>query len=190
MMSSVELIDVINRDGSPTGVTKPKPDIHRDGDWHRAVHVWVITPDHRVLVQRRARVKENNPGLWDVSCAGHISAGENTIDAAIREAEEELGLTLHASDLEYVTSMPSQCVLNDGKYIDNEIHEIYVARRDVELSALRLQPEEVDDARLVTWAEFERMKRVAHGDEYRLIEKRTVHHRDTEKKTESTESSL
>jgi isopentenyldiphosphate isomerase len=167
---AVELIDILDSDGSPTGRTKPKPDVHRDGDWHRAVHVWILTPDHRILVQRRATVKENNPGLWDVSCAGHISAGEPMIEAAIREAREELGLELDAGELKHVASTPASCVLNGGTYIDNEIHEIFVVRREVDLGKLRLQPEEVDDARLVTYAELRTLDLVPHGGEYELLQ--------------------
>ena len=163
------MIDVLDVDGSPSGRTKPKTHIHRDGDWHRAVHVWIIAPDDRILVQRRAAVKENNPGLWDVSCAGHISAGESVIDAAIREAEEELGIVLDADELRHIASLREHSVLNGGTYIDNEIHEIFVVHRDIDLSALRLQPEEVDDARLVTREEFRALDLVPHPEEYALI---------------------
>ncbi len=163
------MIDVLDADGSSTGRTKPKPHIHRDGDLHRSVHVWIIAPDDRILVQRRAAVKENNPGLWDVSCAGHISAGESAIDAAIREAEEELGIALESDELQYVATLRERSVLNGGTYIDNEIHEIFVVRREVDLSSLRLQPEEVDDVRLVTREEFRLLDLVPHEEEYALI---------------------
>jgi isopentenyldiphosphate isomerase len=163
------MIDVLDADGSSTGRTKPKPHIHRDGDLHRSVHVWIITPDDRILVQRRAAVKENNPGLWDVSCAGHISAGESAIDAAIREAEEELGIALESDELKHVATLRERSVLNGGTYIDNEIHEIFVVRREVDLSSLRLQPEEVDDVRLVTRVEFRLLDLVPHEEEYALI---------------------
>ena len=167
----MELIEVLTADGRPTGVTKPKPLVHRDGDWHRAVHVWIVQSDGRILVQRRARVKENNPGLWDVSAAGHLSAGESAIEAAIRETGEELGLEIHASELRYLTTLQEQSLLNGGTYIDNELHEIFVVRRDVDPGALRLQVEEVDGARLVTFAEFRALARVRHDEEYALIER-------------------
>jgi isopentenyldiphosphate isomerase len=165
----MELIDVLNRDGSPAGTTKPKPDVHRDGDWHRSVHIWIITPDDRILVQRRALTKENNPGLWDVSSAGHIAAGETAIESAIRETQEELGIELDPGELRHVASLREQAVLNGGTYIDNEFHEIFVVHRDVDLSSLRLQAEEVDDVRLVTREEFALLDRVAHVEEYALM---------------------
>ncbi len=165
-----ELIDVLTSEGRPAGRTKVKALVHRDGDWHRAVHVWIVQLDGRVLVQRRAMVKENNPGLWDVSAAGHISAGETPIDAAIRETREELGLEIRAADLRHVATLREQSVLNGGTYIDNEVHEIFVVHCHVDARVLRLQKEEVGDARLVTWDEFRAMERVPHEEEYRLIQ--------------------
>lgn len=165
----MEFIDVLEPSGDRKGVTKSKPDVHRDGDWHRAVHVWIIAPDDRILVQRRALVKENNPGLWDVSCAGHLSAGESVIDACLREAEEELGVRLDANELKHVASIAEQSVLNGGTYIDNEIHEIFVVHRDIDLASLRLQPEEVDDARLVTRDELRALDKVPHPAEYAML---------------------
>jgi len=38
----MELIDVLDDHGQPTGIIKPKPDVHRDGDWHRCAHVWIL----------------------------------------------------------------------------------------------------------------------------------------------------
>ena len=109
----IELIDVLTADGKPTGARKPKNQIHRDGDWHRAAHVWIIAPDGRFLLQRRSLRKENNPGLWDVSAAGHLSAGESAVEAAMRETFEEIGLALtrYILKLEPIASLPADEVV-------------------------------------------------------------------------------
>lgn len=170
-----ELIDVLTPEGTPTGRRKPKSDIHRDGDWHCAVHVWIVTPDDRILLQRRSRRKVNNPGLWDVSAAGHVSAGEDPIDCAVREVEEELGLSLRRDQLQHIATVRESCVLNRGTYFDNELHEIFIVRRAVDLRELVLQRDEVDEAALVTIDEFrERVARrdvslVPHYEEYALL---------------------
>jgi len=166
----MELIDVLTSDGAPTGVRKSKADVHRDGDWHRAAHVWIVTPDGRLLLQRRSRRKENYPALWDVSAAGHLSAGETAVDAAIREVAEELGLRITPEELEPVATTREQCVLNGGTYLDNEIHDIFLVRRDVKLEELTLQPEEVEDAIIVDIHQFTTIDDlVPHGEEYAVI---------------------
>ena len=163
-----EMIDVLTIDGRPTGTQKSKTEIHRNGDWHRAAHVWIVAGDGRVLLQRRSLRKENNPGLWDVSAAGHLSAGESAIEAAVRETREEIGLVLSPVELQYLTTIPQSCVLNDGTYLDNEIHEIFLVRRDVDVQSLTLDPEEVAAVR---WARELRPDDtfVPHGDEYALV---------------------
>ena len=127
-----EFLDILTETGVPTGATIDKADAHRTGAWHRAAHLWILTPGGRLLLQRRALTKENWPGKWDVSVAGHVDAGESAAEAAVREAREELGLEIGAAELTHIGTVREQCVLNGGTYLDNEIHELFVTRRDVE----------------------------------------------------------
>lgn len=54
-----------------TGHTKPRSAVHRDGDWHRALHVWILCLETGELVlQRRAASKDAWAGLLDISTAG------------------------------------------------------------------------------------------------------------------------
>ncbi|HJW92818.1 MAG TPA: macro domain-containing protein [Thermoanaerobaculia bacterium] len=144
------------RDDAPEWITvmhgpiKTKAEIHRDGDWHVAAHVWIITPDGRALVQKRSAQKENWPGYWDVSAAGHVSAGERPAEAAVRETFEELGLRIEANELRRFGVAREESVLRDGMYIDREEHELFIVERDVDLSALTLQEEEVDEVMLAS----------------------------------------
>lgn len=163
-----ELIDVLTPEGQPTGKRKPKDAVHRDGDWHRAAHVWIIDRHNRVLLQRRSPRKENNPGLWDVSAAGHLSAGESAVDAAVRETLEELGLHIDAAELEFVTTLRESCVLNNKTYIDNEFHDVFIVRRDVDLGTLKLDPAEVGEVKWVKQLKPD-ASFVPHAEEYALI---------------------
>jgi isopentenyl-diphosphate delta-isomerase len=173
-----ELVEVRDQNGFGVGRTKLKSEVHRDGDWHRAVHVWIVTPDRRVLLQQRAFAKENHPGMWDVSAAGHIAAGEKTIDAALREVREELGLELTAGELRPLARIPEEHVLNDGRYIDREIHEIYVVLREIDPASLVLQESEVAAVKLVPHDELCAMfdardpSLVPHWREYAIIAER------------------
>ena len=38
-------------------------------------------------------------GHWAAAAAGHVEAGESVLDAAVREATEELGITVEPADL-------------------------------------------------------------------------------------------
>ncbi len=84
-----ELLDVYDDAGAHAGV-KERAAVHRDGDWHVAFHLWVVSRAG-VLLQRRASTKASWPGRLDASAAGHLLAGERVADG-LREAEEELGV--------------------------------------------------------------------------------------------------
>jgi isopentenyldiphosphate isomerase len=165
----MEPIDILTPDGAPTGEVLDKAEAHRIGAWHRAVHLWLIAPAGKVLLQRRAETKENWPGRWDVSVAGHVGAGETAVEAAVREAREELGLQLAPSELVHVGTVREQCVLNRGAYIDNEIHEVFLARRDIDPAALILDPDEVEEVKLVAPADLAGYDPVPHPAEYAFL---------------------
>ena len=140
-----ELLDVLNDDGQPTGITKPRSQVHLDGDWHRAIHIWVVRGQDLVLLQRRALTKHLEPGKLDVSVGGHYRAGELFIDA-IREAEEELGITFRPGQLEYLHTVRSvrEYPDLDPPRLDREFQAVYVGRDDRPLDQFRLPPDEVD----------------------------------------------
>lgn len=81
-----EYFDLLSPTGEPLGITKERNAVHRDGDWHPSVHIFVIQGD-RVLLQRRKWDKESFPGKLDLACTGHVDAGEDYLTAARRELQ-------------------------------------------------------------------------------------------------------
>ncbi|MCP3688740.1 MAG: NUDIX domain-containing protein [Gammaproteobacteria bacterium] len=88
---SQELLDVVDADDCVIGV-KTRGEIHAQGLVHRAVHVLVFNSAGQIFLQKRSMSKDENPGQWDTSCAGHVDSGEAYIDCAKRELGEELGI--------------------------------------------------------------------------------------------------
>jgi len=149
-----EMIDLLSDDGTPPVHAKAKSLVHRDGDLHRPADLWTVTRDGRIRLQLHVSKKVNHPSFWDVSVAGHIDAGETAVDAAIREACEELGIALRAEELRHVATLRERWVIEDRGYVDNEIQEVYLVRREVDTGALVLQESEVDDVALVAPDQF------------------------------------
>lgn len=58
------------------------------------------------LWQRRSEEIDRYPGDWDISAGGHINLGESNVDAAVREAREEIGAEISTDELEFVTMYP------------------------------------------------------------------------------------
>lgn len=59
---------------------------------HRATYIVVHDGMGRILVQRRTDTKDFYPGSLDATAGGVVQSGENVLDSARREAEEELGI--------------------------------------------------------------------------------------------------
>jgi len=138
-----ELIDILTSEGKPTGKTALKSEAHKNGWFHATVHIWLYTTDEKILLQKRALSKKVFPGLWDISVAGHIGAGEAILTSAKREVFEEIGLHLNEDDFIKIGTRKHQVSHKNG-IIDNEFHHVFMAVLKVPLSALSIQKEEVD----------------------------------------------
>ena len=149
---SEELFDIVDDLGNPTGRTATRSLAHAEGLRHRTAHIWVVrhTPQGpEVLLQKRSDNKDSFPGQWDTSSAGHIHAGDEVLPSALRELEEELGITARPEDLKPAGTFEIQYdrVFHGKVFRDNEISFVFVYDLPVDLSALRLQEEEVSEVR-------------------------------------------
>jgi isopentenyldiphosphate isomerase len=142
-----ELIDILTPEGKPTGKTALKSEAHKNGWFHATVHIWLFTSDEKILLQKRAMTKKVFPGLWDISVAGHIGAGEDVLTSAKREVLEEIGLELEDKNLIKIGTRIHQ-VSHPNGIKDNEHHHVFIVELKTSLSELTIQEEEVDDIKL------------------------------------------
>ena len=143
-----EPFDVVLADGTSTGRTKTRADVHRDGDWHRSVHVWVAGVDPTagpfLIAQRRGLAKDTWPGALDATVGGHLRAGERLADA-LREVEEEIGVVVAAGDPHLrrlgvrvsVSDVPARGVA------DHELQDVFLLRDDRPLARYVPHPAEL-----------------------------------------------
>ncbi|KAH9667583.1 Nudix hydrolase 3 [Citrus sinensis] len=114
-----------------TGV---RSEVHRVGDYHRTVNAWIFAEStQELLLQRRADFKDSWPGMWDISSAGHISAGDS--------------------------SLISAHVINDGKFINNEFADVYLVTtlNPIPLEAFTLQQTEVSAVKYIAYEEYKNL---------------------------------
>ncbi len=145
----LELLDILDDTGLPTGEQKTRLDIHKEGLWHRSIHLWIVKEDRYVLLQRRSMLKDLEGGKIDVSVGGHFAAGESFVDV-LREAEEEVGLSVSPVDLHYLHTQKAERYYAEAENpeqiarIDREFQEVYFCQCDQDLNQYFLNPEEVD----------------------------------------------
>jgi isopentenyl-diphosphate Delta-isomerase len=82
----------VNENDDVIGVGS-RDDALKKGIIHRIARVFIFNSRDEMILQKRAEHLPSNPGKWDESAVGYVDAGENYLQSAIRETEEELGIT-------------------------------------------------------------------------------------------------
>ena len=136
----MELVDLYDENRFPLGRTTPRFSRREKGTWRLITHLCIFDSRGRLLIQQRSSGKRIWPGKWDVSAAGGVSSGETTRSAAVRELEEELGISAPAQDLRSVCTVTFNYAFDD----------YFILKRDVDLKSIRLQEEEVSAVRWAT----------------------------------------
>lgn len=166
-----ELIDLLNDKGELTGKTTLKSHAHKKGLLHASVHIWIFDDEKNVLIQKRASTKDTFPNLWDISVAGHISAGEEPVYSALRETKEEVGISITENQLHFIGTSTNK-IHHREHLIDYELHHIYVCNINFNVENLKIQEEEVAEIKktplisLIKEIEKKTNSFVPHGKSY------------------------
>lgn len=86
-----EILDVLQEDGTKTGFTATKSQIHKRGLWHNEVACWIANRKSQYLLLKRLGNKDFKPNKWGI-VAGHVQSGESNIAAVERALRRELNL--------------------------------------------------------------------------------------------------
>lgn len=135
----MEYWDIYDIDRVKTGKIAKRHQGLQEGEYHLVVHVCIFNPKGEMLIQQRQPFKQGFPNLWDITVGGSALVNENSRDAASRELQEELGISIDFSHI--------RAHMNVN--FDFGFDDIYLIETDLELSQLVLQPEEVQN---VKWA--------------------------------------
>ena len=154
----MERLDVVDENGIPTGEVVSRETAHAEGIRHRTSHVWLARKREgklEILLQKRCRQKDSWPGCYDISSAGHIPAGVEFVPSAIRELQEELGVTATPEELIFCGN---RRICADGEFHGRPFHDrqysrVFALWRDQEEADFSLQREEIDAVRWMDLAE-------------------------------------
>ncbi len=170
-----EMVDVYNPDTlEKTGEIIEKSIAHKEGIWHSSIHLIIVNKNClKTLFQQRASDKELYPSTWDIAVGGHISSGETDHEAVKRELKEELGVDSKDLDIKLLTRYKEELINNN---INNkEIVSTYILYKDINISNLVLQQEEVSDVKWITKEEMEELINnqvvIPHEYEYQVLRK-------------------
>ena len=139
-----EYWDLYDCERRPTGETHRRGEQVPEDRYHLVVQVWVRNDAGEFLISQRHPDKPF--GMYWECTGGSVTAGEDSISGALREVEEELGITLVPEDFELIRTECRECYRD---FVDN-----YTARWNGNTSELKLQKTEVVDAKWVTFDEL------------------------------------
>jgi len=142
-----EFVDLMDENGNELGIKKEKSRVHKDGDWHKGAHVWIMKGD-KILLQKRALEKEFFPDCFDVSCGGHVKSGETFEETLVRELKEELGLSVKKEDLVFLEKRRQVSIIKSKNLISREILGVFILKLGVELEDLDIDKSEISEVRL------------------------------------------
>ena len=120
-----ELLDLVNKDDAVIGTinrTEYERLVSEKLGYLRSCQFFQLNSDGKVFVPIRTAHKTIAPNGFDYTAGGHVGAGDNYMQAMIREAKEELNLDLDSTELELIAKV----VEEDIRYINC----IYLLRKD------------------------------------------------------------
>lgn len=167
MYCDEEMFDLLNGEGKKTGEVMTRGEVHRTGALHGSVHIWIVRErldGIEVLLQKRSDDKDSYPSCYDAAATGHIDSGEDTLSAAIREAGEELGLTLKPSELIllFKKRVSEDNIFRGKRFINNEITWVFLCVAEVGSMELDYEKEEISELR---WFRLEELREALKGGE-------------------------
>lgn len=144
----MELWDLYDKDRRALGRTHVRGTALGKGEYHLVVFAWTFNSLGQVLMTKRSPEKQSYAGQWEHT-GGSVQAGETSLQAILRELEEETGIRACAEELQLAESYRRS----------NDFCDIYFLCRDIPLEEIRLQEGETCDAKWVSRSELEEMIR-------------------------------
>lgn len=122
-----ELVVLVDKNDIPVGVDE-KLKVHQEGKLHRAFSVFIFNSQNQLLLQQRALDKYHSAGLWTNTCCSHPRPQEETLSAAHRRLQEEMGFDC---ELKEIFNFEYRADFNNG-LIEHELDHVLVGHYDKE----------------------------------------------------------
>lgn len=142
----METIDLYNKNKEKIGKTFVRhQDILLDDEYYLLETGWIVNKKNEILLTRRS-LNKSHAGMWEAT-AGHVKAGETDLEGIQRELKEETGLEIKKEDFIFIKSYIKK----------NAIHDVWLTKGDYTIDDIKIDKDEVIDAKFVTFDEFNSM---------------------------------
>jgi isopentenyldiphosphate isomerase len=152
-----EFWDIVDEYGNKTGRLHERGTTMKKGEYHLSVSVWIINKKGEFLISKRTPT-QIVPNMWETT-GGSATASENSLEAALRETREELGITLNSEKGHIFTKYTYPHSSGDGA----AYFEVWIFVQEVDILTVVLQLTETCD---VIWASKEKIKRLIENGQF------------------------
>mgnify|MGYP003293130685 FL=1 len=119
--------------------------------YHLVVHVWIRNSKGEYLISQRSANRSRYPLMWEC-VGGSVVKGEDSLQGAIREVKEEVGIDLEP-DKGHVLFTKVRKIM-EGKIV-NDIVDVWLFDYDGEVN---LSDATTDEVAQVTWMDREQIR--------------------------------
>ena len=148
----MEIWDLYDENKNLTGKTMVRGEKVPDNYYHLVVHVWIKNNKGEYLISQRAENK-TLPLKWECT-GGSVLKGETSIEGAIRETKEEVGINLNRENGELVYSEVRK-TFKGRKF--NDIMDVWFFEYDGEVDLKNATTDEVKDMKWMTKKEIKEL---------------------------------
>jgi len=141
-----ELCDIYNISGNKTGKVFTRGESLKEGEYQLVTNIWIINNDFNILIQKRSETKKISPNIW-ATHGGCVGTQETSFNGCIREAYEEIGISLKTKNIKPLTRIKSERLIMDS----------YIIVQEFDTSSAVLQAEEVSEIQWVSLNKLEHM---------------------------------
>lgn len=149
----MEIWDLYTENREKTGKTHIRGFQIPKGCYHLVVHVWIKNKKGEYLISQRAADRPTCPLMFEC-VGGSVLAGESSIDGAVREVKEEVGLNLNPADGKLIFSEIRDEV--NGKPYQN-ILDVWMFEYDGELQLDKATTNEVAACQWMSVGEIKKL---------------------------------
>lgn len=148
MDKNMEKWDLYTKYKEKTGKEHIRGERIPDGFYHLVVHVWIRNSKGEYLISQRSADRPTFPLMWEC-VGGSVLMGENSIDGALREVKEEVGLDLKPET--------GRILFTKIRSAFNDIVDVWLFEYGGDLHLDDATTDEVADCRWMTVSEIKKL---------------------------------
>ncbi len=148
----MEIIDLYNSKREKINKTCLRTEEPEKGEYKLSVHVWFLNSKGELLIQKRNKNLKRNPDKWAFT-GGVVDSEETSLEGAIRETKEELGIDINRNKIELLLSFK-----REHGFVD-----VWLIKDDFNINELTLQKSEVSECK---WVSIKELKYLIDSEQF------------------------